>query len=273
MCAASGSGARRAFVTVPDGPRLEYVEQGEPSGTPVLMLHGYSDSWRSFAPVFPYLPPSIRAIAISQRGHGDSARPAAGYGMGAFAADAAAVLDVLGVPRAFVVGHSMGARIAEWLAAGHPGRVLGLALAGAFAPGEPSAGVCELDTAVAGVSDPVEPEFVRAFQAATAAGPLPEGLLGTAVAESLKVPAVVWQMALQGFVEGGRHAPPPARVPTLLVWGDRDAFTPRAEQEALLASRPATRLLVYEGVGHAVHWEQPERFARDLVAFVASVVR
>ena len=73
------------LIDLPNGIRLSYAEQGEVSGLPVLLLHGVTDSWRSFAPLLSHLPPSLRAAAVSQRGHGDSHRPAAGYLPNAFA--------------------------------------------------------------------------------------------------------------------------------------------------------------------------------------------
>ena len=51
--------------------RLPYAEQGDPDGTPVLFLHGITDSQRSWEPVLPLLPESIRAIAVIQVDHGD----------------------------------------------------------------------------------------------------------------------------------------------------------------------------------------------------------
>jgi non-heme chloroperoxidase len=60
---------------------LPYVEQGNPSGVPVVMLHGVTDSWRSFEPVLPRLPDDIRAVAVTQRGHGDAPKPESGYGI------------------------------------------------------------------------------------------------------------------------------------------------------------------------------------------------
>ena len=86
-----------ARLNLATGVTLEYVERGDPDGTPVIFLHGVTDSWRSFEHVLPHLPPSIRAIAITQRGHGDSSRPDAGYAYGDFAADVAALLDAVGV--------------------------------------------------------------------------------------------------------------------------------------------------------------------------------
>ena len=63
-------------VKLSNGVTLPYVEQGDPSGVPVVLLHGITDSWRSFAPVLPSLPASIHAFALTQRGHGDADRPA-----------------------------------------------------------------------------------------------------------------------------------------------------------------------------------------------------
>jgi pimeloyl-ACP methyl ester carboxylesterase len=60
-------------------------------------------------------------------------------------------------------------------------------------------------------------------------------------------------------------------VPTLLIWGDRDEFTLRAEQDALISAIAGSRLLTYTGTGHCPHWEEPQRFAADLTAFMASV--
>jgi pimeloyl-ACP methyl ester carboxylesterase len=67
--------ARRAAT----GIRILYVEQGNDDGVPLILLHGYTDSWRSFEPVLPLLPQSIHACVPTQRGHGDADRPVEGY--------------------------------------------------------------------------------------------------------------------------------------------------------------------------------------------------
>ena len=61
-------------------------------------------------------------------------------------------------------------------------------------------------------------------------------------------------------------------APTLLIWGDQDAFVPESDQQTLLATIAGSRLETYRGTGHAVHWEEPARFAADLVAFVERLV-
>ena len=59
-------------INLPGRLVLSYFEQGDPEGPPVLLLHGVSDSCRSFAPLLRHLPPSLHVFALSQRGHGDS---------------------------------------------------------------------------------------------------------------------------------------------------------------------------------------------------------
>ena len=71
------------------GVTVSYVEQGDPSGVPMLMLHGYSDSLLTYEPLLPHLPDSVHAYAYTQRGHGDASRPMTGYRPRDFAADVA----------------------------------------------------------------------------------------------------------------------------------------------------------------------------------------
>jgi pimeloyl-ACP methyl ester carboxylesterase len=91
-----------------------------------------------------------------------------------------------------------------------------------------------------------------------------------AIAESAKLPAHVWRAVAAGFLQADHLAGlSTIAAPTLLIWGDQDAFIPRADQDLLLGSIPDAELIVYPGTGHAVQWEQPERVARDLARFVA----
>jgi pimeloyl-ACP methyl ester carboxylesterase len=260
-------------IDLPTGVTLQYVEQGDPAGIPVLLLHGYVDSWHSFERVLPDLPASLRVFALTQRGHGDAGRPATGYSLGDFAADVAAFLDALGIESAVVGGHSMGSSIAQRFALDHPARTRGLALIGSVTSWRGNPGLIELwDTAVATLTDPVDPAFVREFQESTVTRPVPPAFLETMIAESLKIPARVWQAALEGILaddwsaELGKIA-----VPTLIVWGDQDGLALEREQPALAAAIARSRLAVYADTGHAPHWEEPKRIADDLATFIAGL--
>jgi non-heme chloroperoxidase len=259
-------------VELPSGVTLQYVEQGDPSGIPVLLLHGGTDSWRSFEPVLPHLPASIRAFALTQRGHGDASRPATGYRYADFAADVAAVMDVIGLGSAVIVGHSMGRAIAQRFAIDHPERTRGLVLMGAFAGEAHNPVVVQIDEAVSTMVDPLDAGFVREFQVSTLAQPVPPAFLETVVQESLKLPARVWREVFAGLREDDVAAElGEIRVPTLVVSGRRDGFAAVEEVEARTRGIPGAQLVVYPGAGHALHWEEPVRFAADLTAFTGSL--
>ncbi|HKQ74734.1 MAG TPA: alpha/beta hydrolase [Blastocatellia bacterium] len=260
-------------IELPNRVKLQYVEQGDPAGVPVILLHGITDSWRSFELPLVYMPPSIRAFAISQRGHGDSDRPRSGYDPRDFAADVAAFIDVLKLQRAVIVGHSMGSVVAQRFALDYADRVLGVALVGSFVGMRDNPSVLEFWNAVTELSDPIDPDFALEFQQSTLAQPIPPAYLDAVVRESLKVPARVWRSALEGLM-GVDYSGELSKVeaPTLVIWGDQDSFCPRGDQDALAAAIKDSRLMVYHGAGHAVHWEEPERFASDLAAFAEGLI-
>ena len=258
-------------VRLSTGVTLPYAEQGDRSGIPVLFLHGVTDSLHSFDPVLPHLSERIHAFAMTQRGHGDADRPPGGYRAGDFAADVPAFLDAVGLASAVVVGHSMGGTNAQRCAIDHPARTRGLVLVGSFAGYRDKPEMLEFAKTVASLADPIDPAFVREFQQSTLAKPVAPAFFELVVRESLKVPARVWHAAFEAFLDDectaelGRMS-----APTLLVWGDRDAFALRGDQDALLAAISGSRLIVYEGAGHALHWEEPRRFAADVEAFAAA---
>lgn len=258
-------------IALSTGVTLEYAEYGLASGVPIVCLHGVTDSWRSFEPLFARLPPTIRALALTQRGHGRSSKPAAGYTYKDLSEDVRAFMDALHLTEAVIVGHSMGSMVAQRFAVDHPERVAGLVLLGAFRTLHRSPVVQEFwDSAVSTLEDPVDPAFVREFQVSTLAREVPSELLAVAVDESLQVPARVWRDTFRGFLETPDFSAELTRVqaPTLIVWGDCDSYASAADQEALSAALPGARLLIYRGGGHTFHWEDPSRVADDLVAFL-----
>ena len=260
-------------VELRSGVALDYVDQGDRDGVPVVFLHGVTDSWRSFEPILPHLPAFLRAIAVSQRGHGGSDRPDDGYRPGVFAADVADLADALGLGPVVVVGHSMGSHNAQRFALDHPGRAAGLVLAGAFhrLAGNPAVEDF-VATVVSTLTDPIPRSVAVEFQESTLARPVAAGFLDMVVSETLKVPARVWRDAFSGLLADD-HSDRLASigVPTLIVWGDQDPFCPRSDQAALLDAIGDSRLSVHGGGGHAVHWEDPVRFAAEVVDFVGTL--
>jgi non-heme chloroperoxidase len=259
-------------IQLPPGISLEYAEQGSPTGTPVIMLHGITDSWHSFERVLSYLPSSIHAFALSQRGHGDSDRPEGDYTIPRFSADVAEFMDAVGLSAAVLVGHSMGSLVAERFAIDHGERTTGLVLASATPSMVANSELTELAAALETVGDTIPYDFAREFQESTLAQPIPANFLETVIAECRKPPASVWRAANTGLLESDLSSELGAiRAPTVIVHGDQDTFMSRADHEAVRDAIPGSRLCIYEGAGHAMHWEEPSRFAADLVAFVERV--
>lgn len=114
---------------------MAYAETGPPAGEPVIFLHGFTDTSRSFWPTIQHLAklrPDLRLIALDQRGHGDSSLPDSAacraapercFRMADFASDVIAFMDEKGIAHADLVGHSMGSLVAQELALEHPERV------------------------------------------------------------------------------------------------------------------------------------------------------
>jgi len=169
---------QKQAITISTGLQLEYVEHGPVDGIPVVFLHGVTDSWRSFEAVLPLLPGHVRAFSVSMRGHGDSGRPPSGYLVTDMSADVAAFLDAVGVDRATIVGHSMGAGVAQRFAIDHLHRVSALVLIGAFASMYQEPGLAAFfESSIAGLTDPIERGFAREWQLSTTANEIPAAQL------------------------------------------------------------------------------------------------
>ena len=117
-----------------DGVDIAYLDEGE--GEPVVLVHGFASTkevnWLNPGWVSTLTRSGRRAIALDNRGHGASAKPydPAAYHSAVMAEDVRALLDHLAIPRADVMGYSMGARIAAFLARAHPERVRSVVLGG-----------------------------------------------------------------------------------------------------------------------------------------------
>jgi len=258
-----------ATVNLKTGVRINYAESGNTHGEPIVLVHGWPDSWFSFSRVLPLLPGALRALAIDQRGFGDSTRPESGYTIAEMAADVIAFLDAVDLPRATLVGHSLGSFVARQTALAFPQRVTSLVLIGSgFSSSNPV--TQEVQTALRDLPDPIPEPFARKFQASTAYLPLPPEFFDRIIAESLKLPPRLWRLTFDRLLEyddSDRLAA--IASPTLLLWGDHDGLFPRADQERLTATIAGSRLTVYEETGHCPNWERPELVAADIAAFVA----
>jgi pimeloyl-ACP methyl ester carboxylesterase len=267
------------------GRELSYVAGGE--GPTLLLVHGIGGDWRTWEPVLDGLARHHQVVAVDLPGHGDSDKGAGDYSLGSLASALRDLCGALGIESATMVGHSLGGGVAMQFSYQFPERCerlvlvssgglgpdLGLVLRMATLPGSelflsvtaPAARRLMNLAAGAGralrIRPAVDAEFYARTFAALADPETRAAFLGT----------------LRGVV-GRRGQRVDARdrlylaeqMPTLIVWGERDAVVPvdhgRAAQEAM----PGSRLEIFEGAGHIPQLDDPERFVRVLEDFVAT---
>ena len=257
--------------------RLNYFVTGE--GEPVTLLHGFTQSGRSWQEVISAMPAGWRFMVPDLRGHGETRlRPGATCSMEACATDLEMLWGHLGIELTHLVGYSMGGRLAIHVAARHPDRLLSLVTIGAHAGLEREAreGRKLDDEALA---ERIEKDGVEAFVNYWAGLPLFAGLerrgpsfVARLRTERLKNTVAGLTASLRGMGAGvmqpvwdelGR-----VTVPCTFVAGQLDhGFVAYARR--LAASVPNGRIEIVPRAGHAVHQERPEAFTRVLAAHLA----
>ena len=116
-----------------DDVRLHYVTAGK--GDPVVLLHGWPQTWYEWRRIIPALAERYTVIAPDMRGLGDSSKPATGYDKRTVAADIYQLVRKLGFEKIFLVGHDWGGPVAYAYACAHPGDVRKLVILDVAIPG------------------------------------------------------------------------------------------------------------------------------------------
>lgn len=182
-------------------------------------------------------------------------------------------MDILQLEAAVIVGGSSGGIIARRFAIDHPERTLGLVLLGSPFTLKNKPGLQKLwDSTISKMTDPIDPQVVREFAEDTLTQPVPQDFLEILVQENLKVPARVWKATFEGLLEDDSSGElDKIRAPTLIIWGDQDAFLLLSDQKALTEAIAGSKFVVYPGAGHAFYWEDPDHVASDLMAFIKDI--
>lgn len=260
---------KKQQVKLSNGVRLEYVERGNKSGTCIIFLHGYTDSWRSFEHVITKFPKEFHVIAISQRGHGDSDRPETGYHPSDFADDLAQFMLKENLGPCIIVGHSLGGLVVQQFAMDYPELTKAVVIESSAPSFADNPGVPEFLDVVMKLTDPVSRDFAEEFQRSTIAQPVPAENVKVYVDETGKVPARVWTAIAQELMKiNYLNELQKIKVPVLVLWGDKDTMCLQQDQDQFMQGLSSPTLKIYEGTGHAIHWENPARFVEDVTAFV-----
>jgi len=262
-------------VVAPDGARLRGHRCGDPSGATVLLVHGYIESVRFWAPVVRRLVDAgLDVVVVDQRGHGDSERGDALFDCETLAGDVRAWAEHLDLRDAVLVGHSMGGVSAMAFAGTHPDlaadRLRGLVLVATFASSEPLG------------LPPFKPDLTRPLQLferllgfetigllamARVFGTYPtrgaleatrEGLLATDLQTRVDAAHLLRDFDLTGTLAD-------IRLPTVVVAGTHDRLTPLWGNEAIADAIPGARLEVLPGMGHMLMFEAPDAVTDAIV--------
>ncbi len=256
-------------VRLPNGVKLAYVELGNPKGEPLLLLHGYTDSSRSWSLVAPYLG-NYRLLIPDQRGHGAADAPACCYSISAYADDARLFLDALGVERADVAGHSMGSMVAMAMAAEYPERVASITLIGSTAMVPVKRGDWLYEQAAA-LKWPIDPnsQFMRDWHPVNQPTPVDPVFAKAVFDELLTIPLHVWRGVMRELaaVPAGRHAAD-IKAPVLVLSGGKDPLFPADHHASLLKAFPAAQAQVFPELGHNPVWEKPAAVAAAMRRFL-----
>ena len=259
-------------VRLANGIRLSYVELGDPNGEPLLLLHGFTDSSRSWSLVAPYLS-GFRLLIPDQRGHGAAETPACCYGSTQFAYDAELFLDALGIQKAAVAGHSLGSMVAISLAAERPERVSKVILIGSTALVPAKSGDWLYDN-VAALKAPLDrsSQFLREWHPANQPTPVDPVFAEAIEKEYLNIPIHVWRGVMRelAYVPVGRYAAD-VRSPVLILSGGKDPIFTKEHHESLLKAFPKAQARVFAELGHNPNWEQPEAVAAEMASFLGSM--
>jgi len=254
-------------------------------GPPLALLHGFTGSGLTWAPLVAALKCHCTMIRVDLPGHGRSTKPAdpARYALHRFADDLAGVLDALAIPRAAVLGYSLGGRAALHFALAHPERVTVLILE-SVSPGIAGAGErAQRVAADATLADAIERDGVPAFVAQWERLPLwisqestPQATRAALHTQRLANDARGLANSLRGAGAGSADDVTPRlttlHIPVLLVAGALDAKYVALGQ-LMAGSLPGARLAVVPNAGHAVHVERPDDFAALVLEAVRTMPR
>ncbi len=281
------------YEVVLHGHRLAYTDlpaaPGQSDLPPVLFVHGLMSSSRTWSAQIQRTAGHRRVLAPDLFGHGDSDKPAGDYSLSSHAATLRDLMDELGIPRAIVVGHSLGGGISLQFAYLFPDRVDALVLVSSGGLGKELNPLLRIATLpgselvlpliasrwLRDVGDtalnywgklglpPISPSSDEAWRNLSTLADAPTRSAFLATSRSV--------IDLFGqTVSAQNRLPRLASVPSLLVWGARDRIVPSSHLQTARAALPSAMVEIFDRSGHFPHLDEPDRFAAVLEAFLGS---
>jgi len=268
--------ALKKTAALPNGEVLAYIDTGRASGPPVVLIHGYTDSARDWVPMLPYLSKGFRLILVDIRGHGRSSKPECCYTRPDFAYDIKLLLDALKVPKADLVGHSLGTIIAQTLAEYWPertGRVVLISSTGGSPPGT-APPKYDFPAQIRQLKEPIRADSPFMIEWWSSPTPVDADFIRREREDAAAIPLRVWLAVIDQALSGDLYADlqstlPRLKAPTLLIWGSQDPIMEEPARKSLRDALPNAEVRVFDGLGHNPFWEDPEGVAQAINRFLA----
>jgi 3-oxoadipate enol-lactonase len=258
-----------------NGVKVSYESFGQ--GMPaIVFLHPWTTNHYIWAFQVPEFARRHRCLIMDHRGHGQSDKPAGGYGIGEMAADVVAALDQEGIERAILVGNSIGGMVAMQASLDAPKRVIAnLILSsgtnlGAGTPPEVAEAMQKdwravfsalLASAVSAKSKAERPEILAFMEGCfRTESNFNEGVFWSSVAD----PNGVFNWNITDRLKD-------IKQPTLIIAGAEDGATTVAQNQFLADRIPNSQIKIYQDVGHFCQLEKPTAFNDELRGFIARV--
>lgn len=263
------------YFKSPDGTSLHYKDCG--SGPPVVFVHGNnvdSQFWSYQLAVLSGR--GVRVIAADRRGHGRSDYAWGSHDYDTYATDLAALIEYEDLRGVTLVGHSTGANaIARYIGRYGNSRVAGVVLVSMVNPVPPTPDDAAATEAIHQIIDATlsdRPKYFDSLKEAFFGPSVAAVTMNAFLAQTYTIPLEVAVQTIRLLLDPRGNVLDDLRafaVPTLIVHGDADAFSP-FESSGAVASQliPRSRVLLYEGASHGLALAEPGRFTSDLHAFV-----
>ena len=285
------SSAASQFLTMDNGARVHFRDEGQPDGDAVVLIHGAMASLHTWEPWVEILGQHYRIITLDLPAHGLTGQvPNNGYGADAFTATIHSVVTELGVDRFVLGGNSMGGGATWRYALAYPERVRAMLLLNSVAPRHwqnagPTEPAAESDRPTPIAFKLLRQDWFRAIARYLDPEPLVEqGLLAAYNNSPVVDQALVDRYYELSLREGTRAAilnrsgsyggnteqydPSTLNQPTLVMWGAQDSVISVSVAELFAERMTNVELVIYDDLGHIPMEEDPQRSAADVLAFL-----
>jgi pimeloyl-ACP methyl ester carboxylesterase len=259
-------------VALPNGETLAYVSLGDPAGPPVVLIHGYTDNARDWLPLVPYLSPRFHLIIPDLRGHGRSGKPECCYTRLDFAYDIKLLMGALAVPRADIVGHSLGSIVAQTFAEYWPERTRRVVLIGSTGLPMVQDALAPFEQRIRALKEPIDPDSSFMMEWWWSPSSVDPDLMRRQRRDSAAIPKHVWLAVLEQWRVGDdlQNTLPKLTAPALLIWGSKDPIMTEAARAALRKALPNAPVKVFDGLGHNPVWEDPQAVGAVINTFLTA---